>query len=567
VEQVFYFILMIGVLIVVHEYGHYLLARALGVHVVEFALGVGPKVLKFKGKKRHIGTVELPPTEFSVGLLPFGGFVRMLGIDPHEVVPPEIESVSFNARPVWRRFLIMVAGPAFNILLAMVIYFAAGLGEGKLVSSLMGSVDYSGPASLAGLLPGDRIVAIDGEEVRYFWQIVQHVESKVRLDEDPKTGQTLARGVPLDLTWERHGARITKQVTPVVFMKDKVPGVPTLGSTAVGRIGVKPDHVLPLVAVTPGSIADAAGLHNWDRIVAVDGVAVDQLPVAMDALYKAASRPVKVAVLSYTEAAAAGLEFGVAGAREVELPASADGSRGLFTAECLVHQVVPGSPAAKAGLQPGDRLLSFEGVECSGWDFFRQRLEVAAEKGGTLDFQRGLEVRHAPLAMGRVLWPDELRKDAVMAVHGISVLYVDAPVELIDNDDRLTYAFHRMGEGISSAATSVVSTLGGLFSGRAKLKDSVGGPGFMAQLAAMTVERGWGWFFALMAGFSVSLALVNLLPIPILDGGQILFLAIEGVRRKPVSLRVRMIATYAGLAFVILLMIVVTRYDLERCLG
>ena len=567
-EQVLFFVLMIGVLILVHEYGHYLLARMMGVHVVEFAIGVGPKLFKLKGKQRKVGEVDLPPTEFTIGALPFGGFVRMLGTDPHEVVPAEIEAVSFNARPVWRRFLIMVAGPAFNILLALVIYFGAGLGESKLISSRMGSVD-NGPAAQAGLRPGDRIVAIDGEEVRYFWQLVGHVEPKVSESEDPETGEVRYAGVPFELAWERHGARMSSTVTPVVFMKEKVPGVPALGTTPVGRIGVKPDHVLPLVAVTPGSPAEVAGLRDWDRIVAIDGVPMSQLPVALDALYAAADRPVKVAVLSYTEAAAAGLGFGVAGARVVELPPASggDGARGLYTAECLVSRVVPGSPAEKAGIRRGDRLLGFEGVECAGWDFFRQRIDVAGETGGKLEVRRGRERLVMELRTAPALWPDELRKDATVSLHGIEVLYIDAPAELIDNEDRVSYAFHHMGDGISGAVTSVVSTLGGLFSGRTRFKDSFIGPGGMAQLAAMSVERGWGWFFALMAGFSVSLALINLLPIPILDGGQILFLAIEGVRRKPVSMRVRMVATYAGLAFVILLMIIVTRYDLERCLG
>ncbi len=560
---------MIGVLILVHEYGHYLLARAMGVHVVEFAIGVGPKIMKLKGKLRKVGDVELPRTEFTIGALPFGGFVRMLGTDPHEVVPPEIEAVSFNARPVWRRFLIMIAGPAFNILLAVVIYFAAGLGASELPSSLMGSVDYSGPASQAGLRPGDRIVAIDGEEIRYFWEIVEHIEAKVQQGEDTAAGEESFSGVPFELTWERHGERTTRTVKPIVFMKEKVFGVPALGSDPVGRIGVKQDNVMPLIAVAPGSPAEAAGLRNWDRIVAVDGVAVDQLPLAMDALYRAAGKPVKVAALGYTDAAANGVALGIAGARIVELPVAApdDGARGIYSAECLVFAVVPGSPAAVAGVLRGDRLLRFEGVECTGWDFFQQRLNVAGAAGGTLEVLRGGETLKMRLAMGEAAWPDELRKDATMPVHGLQVLFLDAPIELIANEDRVTYALHYMSDGISGAVTSVLSTLGALFSGRAKLKDSVMGPGGMAQLAAMSVERGWAWFFALMAGFSVSLGIMNLLPIPILDGGQILFLAIEGVRRKPVSMRVRMIATYAGLAFVILLMIIVTRNDIERCLG
>ena len=579
-EQILFFVLMIGVLILVHEWGHYLLARAMGVHVIEFAIGVGPKIMKLKGKQRKVGDQELPRTEFTIGALPFGGFVRMLGTDPHEVVPPEIEAVSFNARPVWRRFLIMIAGPAFNILLALVIYFAAGLGTSTLPSSLMGSVDYSGPASQAGLRPGDRIVAIDGEEISYFWEIVKTIEAKVQEgDKNATTGEPTFTGVPFELTWERHGERTTRTVKPIVFMKEDVTGVPALGTSPVGRIGVKQVNIMPLIAVLPGSPAEAAGLRNWDRIVAVDGVAVDLLPLTMDALYRASGKPVKVAALGYEDASANGVALAVAAARVVELPAAAkaaegdtappatDGSRGIYSAECLVHGVVPGSPAAKAGVMKGDRLMSFEGVECLGWDFFEQRIVVAGAKGGALVLQRGQDTIKTTLAMGEIAWPDELRKEATMPVHGIEVLFRDAPIEYIENTDRVTYAFHYMGEGITGAVTSVVSTLGALFSGRAKLKDSVMGPGGMAQLAAMSVERGWAWFFALMAGFSVSLGIMNLLPIPILDGGQILFLAIEGVRRKPVSMRVRMIATYAGLAFVILLMIIVTRNDIERCLG
>ena len=91
---------MIGPLIIVHELGHYLLARWMGVHVVEFAIGVGPKLFTKKGKQTR---PDLPPTEYTIGALPFGGFVKMLGTDPGEEVPPEIEEVSFNARPVWRR--------------------------------------------------------------------------------------------------------------------------------------------------------------------------------------------------------------------------------------------------------------------------------------------------------------------------------------------------------------------------------------------------------------------------------------------------------------------------------
>jgi regulator of sigma E protease len=103
----------------------------------------------------------------------------------------------------------------------------------------------------------------------------------------------------------------------------------------------------------------------------------------------------------------------------------------------------------------------------------------------------------------------------------------------------------------------------GLFSGKVPLKE-LGGPILIGQLAAETEDRGWAYFFRLMVWLSVSLGLINLLPIPILDGGHILFLAIEGIRRKPVSLRTRQVATYAGFAFIILLMVLVFKNDIER---
>ncbi|MBL8786420.1 MAG: site-2 protease family protein [Deltaproteobacteria bacterium] len=572
-ETVFYALLMIGPLIIVHELGHYLLARWMGVHVVEFAIGVGPKLFTKKGKQTR---PDLPPTEYTIGALPFGGFVKMLGTDPGEEVPPEIEEVSFNARPVWRRFLVMAAGPVFNFALALVIYFAAGLGTSSLDSSLMGAVDYSGPAWQAGFRPGDRIVAIDGEDTRYFWQVVERLEPKVKEVEDPAGGPSRWVGAPVELTWERHGERITKTFETRASMEDRVRGVPALGTRAVGKIGVMPVHVLGVIGVEPGSVAEKAGLRDWDRIIAVDGAQVDQLTVALDALWRAADRPVEVSVLSYVDSVAGPVSFGVAQARKVTLPAApGNGARGLFTSECLVHRVVPGSPADKAGLKSGDHLLRFDGVECAGWEFFAQRILQAGDKGGRLAFARrtapgsanASEILEADVKAITITWPNELKKDATAQVTGIQVLYAGTLPEVVANEDRLSFAWHSMVEGFGGSLTAVVSTLGGLFSGRLAIKDGLGGPVMMGQVAAKTAERGWGYFFFVMAGFSVSLGLINLLPIPILDGGQILFLAIEGIRRRPVSMRTRMIATYAGLAFVVLLMVIVFRYDIERCMG
>lgn len=558
-----YIILMIGGLILVHELGHYLVARWMGVHVVEFAIGVGPKIWVKKGRQRR---PDLPPTEYTVGALPFGGFVKMLGTDPHEVVPPEIEAVSFNARPVWRRFLVMIAGPAFNILLALVIYFCGGLFEGSLPSSRVGVVDSNGAAWKAGLRPGDEIVAIDGDEVAYFWQVQRAVSSKFAVVDDPESGESKLVGQPIEVTWRHHGQLVTRAFDTDAVAIDRVPSLPGILVDRRGQLGVTNDHVLPIVGVEPGSAAEAAGLRSWDRIVAIDGEPVDQLSVALDRIGRASEKTVALAVLTYVDAVAPPIELGVAKVRRVTLPPG-PGTRGLFSAECLVYAVVPSSPAATAGLRKGDRILSFEESECASWSFFDQRLRRSADRGGTLTWRRGDKTLSGKVALAKFLWPHELKKDNTIGVHGIEVLVERAAPESIPNESRLSYAWYKMTTGIGDAMGQTLSILGGLFSGRVAIKDGLAGPVTMGQLAARTSEYGWAYFFMLMAGFSVSLGLLNLLPIPILDGGQILFLAIEGIRRKPVSLRVRMIATYAGLAFVVILMVIVFRYDLERCWG
>lgn len=557
-----YIVLMIGGLILVHELGHFLVARWMGVHVVEFAIGVGPKLWVKKGRQKR---PDLPPTEYTVGALPFGGFVKMLGTDPHEIVPPEIEAVSFNARPVWRRFLVMIAGPAFNILLALLIYFCAGLFESELPSSRVGDVDSNGAAWKAGLRPGDEIVAIDGDEVAYFWQIQAAVVPKYVEVEDPTTGETTLKGKPIELTWRHHGQLVTKQFETDAVARDRVPSLPGVLVDRRGQLGVTKDHVLPIVGVEDGSPAHASGLRSWDRIIAIDGEPMGQLSVALDRVGRSGDKPLQVVALSYIDSVAPPMNLGIAQVRKVTIPPGA-GTRGLFSAECLVFDVVPGSSAAKAGLQRGDRLVSFDESECASWTYFRDRMRAAGEKGGLLTWRRGSEALSAKVSLEKFSWPHEMKKDFTIGVHGIEVIVERASEEFVPNESRFAYAWYSMSRGIGDAMGQTLSILGGLFSGRVAIKDGLAGPVAMGQLAAKTTEYGWGYFFMLMAGFSVSLGLLNLLPIPILDGGQILFLAIEGVRRKPVSLRVRMIATYAGLAFVVILMIIVFRYDLERCM-
>lgn len=545
---VIFIVLMIGGLIAIHELGHFLLARWMGVHVTEFAIGVGPRIFAWKGRQKR---PDLPPTEYVLGLLPFGGYVKMLGYDPSESVEPALASVSFPHKAVWRRFLIMAAGPAFNLILPFILFFIVGLGQGQLLGNGVGAVDPDWPAWQAGLRPGDRIVAIDGAPIQYFWQVQTALEDRAN--------------EPVPLTYERLGERHDVVVTPVTSVDKVVPGVI---ESSKGRIGVGPTQALPLIGVASGSIAQQAGLTDWDRIVAVDGQRMDVLPLALAAIERGADRPVELKVLSFDPRTMHGLQVGVAKAKTVTLPPSPESpDRGIFSAECLVHDVITGSPAAVLGLRKGDRITQLDDRQCVSWRFAALYLDTHREDTVKLRWLRDGAPMSGGLTHAKMKWPNDLDQTAERLVHGIKVQRLEQEPELVDNDDRFGYAVHRMVRGTFDAIGGTVAMLGALFTGQVSVKDGLGGPVMIGQLAAKAGEAGWDKFLALMAGISVSLGLINLLPIPLLDGGQILFLAIEGIRRKPVSVRVRMIATYLGLAFIIVLMVIVLRNDIARVWG
>lgn len=545
--EVLYIALMIGGLIFVHELGHYLVARWMGVHVVEFSIGFGPKIASFKAKSRH---PHLPPTEWVISALPVGGYVKMLGADPTEDVPAEVRDVALNFKPVWRRFLIAVAGPAFNLVLPLFLFFFVGLSIGTALPSVVGTVDQGGPAWDAGIRPGDRIVEVAGEPVSYF-------------SEDMARAIEAHPGAEIAIAWERLGGVQRGRITPRAEEREIIPGVL---SEEQGKIGVGLAFSLPIIGVEAGSVAEAAGLRPWDRVVTVDGEAEPYLERVFARLEAAADRPVELGVVSWDERPEGNLGLALGTARTVTLPAAeGDPRRGLFNGDCLVHRVVPGSPGSKE-LARGDRILAVDGAACTSWLFASYAIANKKKEPFTLTVARGGEVRDVTLAQVEVPWPVDLRPENTALIHGIETVYAVGNPEPIPIDDRLGYAAGFMVRRTAGALVGTVAVIAGLFTGKVSVKEGLGGPVLIAQLTTRAAEAGWATFFNMMALLSISLGLINLLPIPVLDGGTIMFLAIEGIRRKPVSMRARMIATYVGLAFIVVLMVIVLRNDLNRCM-
>src|SRR5688572_30291763 len=189
--QIIWFILLLGVLVTVHELGHFLVAKACGVKVLKFSFGFGPKLLGFtKGE-----------TEYQIALLPLGGFVKMAGDIPGEELDPGEAHRGFLAQPPWKRMLIVLAGPAFNLAFPILIYFFVYLGPHEVTSARVGNVHLGSPAAMVGVQPGDRIIAVDGEKVRTFSELSEVMVGRFER--------------PVPITIERNGTQQIVTATPL----------------------------------------------------------------------------------------------------------------------------------------------------------------------------------------------------------------------------------------------------------------------------------------------------------------------------------------------------------------
>lgn len=548
-----YVLLLLGGLIFFHELGHFVFARWMGVHVVTFSIGFGPPLMTLKGKRRG----PLPPTEYVIAAFPLGGYVRMLGADPTEVIDERHQPYALESKAVWRRFLIMAAGPGFNLLLPYFIYFFVGLTTAQHVPSHVGTVNDSSPAAAAGFKAGDRITSIDGEPVAYWWEVHKYISERPA----ERTVMTVDRpGVGM----------VTLDVTPDRVVQVHIPGVLV---DEVGRVGITPDFMRASVAIVEGSPAFAAGLRAGDVITAADGQKITNYDELVAVLSSAGSAPLS---LEYERARFAEQP----GSKPSELFAKSTGSvvigpggeaphRGIASLDCMIVDVQAQTHAAKVGLAPGDILLALDGDICRLSGFLISKLRARPDDEHTLVWASGSTVHRTTQAEWMAVpvpsGPGETTlRSPIFGVAMAAGMYTSPP--LVDNEEVFTYAVTHALDATHRAMWMNVSAVIGLLRGDVPVQE-LSGPVGIAKLASATTEHGWTYFFGLMVWLSISLGLLNLLPIPVLDGGHILFLAIEAVQRRPVSIRTRQIATYAGLAFIILLMVLVLKFDIERVWG
>jgi regulator of sigma E protease len=538
---------LLGALIFVHELGHFVCAKLFNVKVLRFSLGFGPRLFG----------LSVGETEYRMSLIPLGGFVRLLGEDPAEAMAPKDRPRALTAKPLWQRYTIVIAGPVFNLVLPLFIYFVHYAGHRTLLPPTLGTVLASYPAAAAGLLPGDRVEAIDGKRIRY-WEELEDVVAK-----DP------ARTLRFEI---RRGTEIEERdVSPVWVERPGALGIPE----SVGWIGVSPRFHLPEIGVIdPGSPAAEAGLKTFDFVTAVNGNPVATWTEFQKAIERGGASPLRVTYLrgGYSAIPFAHVEIQQPGTAVV-IPSpvfDAGGHRryesGLLSAELFVFSVEPGSPADVIGIRRGDQIVELDGQPLGSWDLLRQRLGAGPERtfriawlspgGGRreaafqqevrseLDAYRQEEQRLVFGALNRLAW----RTDATVPIQ-----------------NRFGYAAGHAFDRTGQIVAAMVQGFGQIVRGRVPLT-TLGGPIMIGYVAGVAAEQGVDQYLWLMALLSINLALLNFLPVPILDGGLLVFFTIELFKRRPPSPRAREIASYVGLVIVAILMLFALRNDVVRYL-
>ncbi len=441
-----YFLLALVLLIVVHEFGHFIVARWCGVKVLRFSFGFGKVLARWHDKRG---------TEFAWSLFPLGGYVKMLD-EAEGDVPEHERHLAFNNKSVWARIAIVLAGPLFNFLFAFVALWLILVIGIKSLAPMIDSVQPGSIAARAGLTSKQEITSLDGKKVTS-WRDFQYALLPL-----------LGSGKPITIT--------------VKSLED----------------GQQSSMILPLA--------------DW------------QLDT-----------------------------------KKTDVLASLGITPFVPTIPPIVGEVVAESPAQVAGLQPGDLITSVDGHIVKDWlflvDFVKQqpdkRLSLVVERQGQPStvvvhtgsaMNKGREEGFLGVRSQRVDWPaDWLR------------LQREAPVKAIGT--ALTQTLELTG--------TTFTLIGRLVMGRLPLQ-SISGPVGIAQGAGESARSGLAYYLSFLALVSISLGVLNLLPIPMLDGGHLLYYLIEIITRRPLSDEVKSVGIYVGLVLLVVLMIIGLTNDLTR---
>jgi regulator of sigma E protease len=526
------FVILLSILIFVHEFGHFIAARMAGVGVLKFSLGFGPKII---GRKRG-------ETEYVISWIPLGGFVKLLGEQGNEELSPEDEQRSFFKQPVWKRMLIVAAGPFFNFVLAIVIFFIVYMSGIPNLTTVIGRISPDSAAAKAGILSGDKILSIDNKKIIY-WSEVEPI-----IDE--------SKGREIRIVVQRDNQQKIITVKPNLSKVKNVFGEEASIYLVEGMLPAN-NMVAVVGELSPDSAAKEAGILAGDKIASLNDKKITYWEEIRPIINASKGNDVKIVIQRGNDEKAITVkpklskEKNIYGEDVYLIGISAAGY-----VHPIVGEILPDSAAKKAGILTGDKILSINDKKIDYWE---QVDPMLAESKGDLKMvvQRGDEEKTI------IVQPKLSGVKSVFGKDPANVIGISpSGNEIIERKNPLASIVMSLSKTWELSKLTVIAVekiIEGVISPR-----TLGGPIFIAQAAGKQVKEGIIPFILFMAILSINLGVINLFPIPVLDGGHIFFYLIEIVTRKEINLKVKEMSQQIGFVVLLMLMLFVIFIDIER---
>ncbi|MCX7943908.1 MAG: RIP metalloprotease RseP [Deltaproteobacteria bacterium] len=521
-----YFLILISVLIFVHELGHFVVAKLMNVKVLKFSLGFGTPIVSFKRGE----------TTYQISWILFGGYVKMLGENPDEELPPEEVNRSFYNQSPFKRLLIVVAGPLMNILFPFFIYYFVYVFPSQEISNRIGMVMEGKPAERAGIKNYDRIIEVDGRKIEYWRELLREISKRP--------------GERVEIKVERDG-----KIIPLIIDIAAEKEVSRYGFTQIlGRIGVSPYMPASVIYIPDErSPAYELGLRSFDQIKSVNGISTDSFLRLEKILRENDGREVRLEIVRGEDKQR----------KEVIILARTVEELGIEQAELYIHRVEKGSPADVSGMRVGDKIVSVNGIKLNYFAELESIFAREPDRMHEFEVLRGKDMVRLKVKLEKQVKKDDFKQEYNYFVFGAynNSYFTDGeivrkgftPIDAIDD---------AIYEGLDVIKATVVGIYQ-LITGQISFK-SVGGPIMIFGIAGKAAKKGVSIFLNVMALISINLGIINLLPLPVLDGGHIIMSLVEIISRRQIPVRARLVINFVGMVMILTMTVLVLFNDIAR---
>ncbi len=519
-EKILVFILFLGPLVFFHELGHFLFARFFGVRVETFSLGFGPKLFKFKKGD----------TEYVVSAIPLGGYVKMYGDDPFnkDEIPEDNRRFSFTHKNKWARFWIIAGGPLANFILAFALFFALFLTGERIPEIKMGLIVKDSVLFQNGLRTGDVIQQINGSDIYNPSDLILDGQGEI-------SNITVRRKTELKaLTVSFKGDK---------FFEEVIKHPPFLRKPII----VNADSQRFIFSTEKNSV---------DLLRSIEEIAAEE-NIKKIYIYP---------VLEDQDLSQDNIKFDITKEKELAIDYSTSSGfiealekNGYYTLDLVVKSVNMNSPADKAGIKGNDLFVSLEGKKVFSFEELRTQLQTYDKKEVAVEIYHNGQLKKLSIA------PDVTQEEGkTLRLLGVYSYVEIQKLNSVQTQSKgffgsLKYSCIRTWDSVKKTIDGFVK----LLTNQVSLK-SIGGPLSIGKVAHDSFNTSLSYFFQLMALISVNLGVINLFPIPVLDGGHILFIILEVINGGPLSRRKMELAQQIGLSLLLMLMVGAIFNDVTR---